>query len=543
MFRSNAGLAAAVLLAGVAAGGDDESRRRPPGATVTGRALSEPGGKPAAGVLVTLWNDSGGGERTARTDDNGAYSFPDVRPGGYKVWIEERAGKVAGVWSEAVVLRVAAAPVRAEDVYAALPQSISGTVTDADTGKPVAGADINFSTPDGNRAGVATGADGRYRLFVTPRQVELCCYGTRERYAPAEPRPRVAVAAGKHVAGVDFKVKSAPPFAGRVVLPDGKPAAGAEVMVELRWPPARGVMYDSSGRSLGYTTDGDGRFSGYMGGAWGRETVDLKVLVRTPDHRVGGVVRAAATAAGGYRLDPLDVVLARSAGVLVRVADPDGNPVRNAAVVASHRPNWDFGWGGPVKHAGDGKYLMMGLVPGLAYHLSVTAPGLRGATYDKELVLKPDETRDLGAVRPEWWGRKAVPGLVKELQKPGASDREYAANLLGSLGADAAEAVPALVGRLKDDPANTVRYSAARALGQIGPDATRAVPDLVKALEEDAGGGVRREAATALGLIGEPSAAAALRKFLAHPDTDVQRAAAEAVGRLEEAAKRRPFAP
>lgn len=519
-----------------------------PGTTVSGRVLAEPGGKPVAGVVVTLWNGSGSGRWAARTDEKGAYSFSDIKPGDYyKVWIEARPGRVAEVWSEAVVVRVASLPVKADDLFATLPQSLSGTVTDADTGKPVRGAGINFSTADGNRQVVETDSEGRYRLFVTPREVSLYCYGTAERYDPPEVQRRVTVNEGKHVKDIDFKLKSAPPFSGLVVYPDGKPARGAQVLVTVRRPPLPvGGMGDlGSHKEYRLTTDTKGRFVGYMLGVRKSPTVDLKVVARPLDHGAGGVVEGKTTAQDNYRVEPLKVVLARSAGILVRVVDPDGAPVRNSEVGASTYPWQDrSGLGGAVKHVGDGNYLIMGLIPGLDYRVWVNnTPGLRATMYPGTITLKPDETRELEDLRLDWRGKKAIPGLLKKLQSPDMYDRELAVNLLAELGADAAEAVPALVEKLKSDPRNTVRYSAATALGRIGPGARGAVPDLIKALQKDTGGGVQREAATALGLLGEPSALPALKVASIHADIDVRRAAGEAIKRLDEAAKKRPISP
>ena len=121
---------------------------------------------------------------------------------------------------------------------------------------------------------------------------------------------------------------------------------------------------------------------------------------------------------------------------------------------------------------------MAGLVPGLEYHLTIQAPGLQPSR--QELVLKPDEVREIGDIRLEWWGKKAVPVPIKKLQSADRSDRELAARQLGELGTDAADAVPALVEKLKRDPRNTVRFSVAEALGKIGPTARAAVPDLIK---------------------------------------------------------------
>jgi HEAT repeat protein len=182
---------------------------------------------------------------------------------------------------------------------------------------------------------------------------------------------------------------------------------------------------------------------------------------------------------------------------------------------------------------------MSGLVPGLDYHLNVLSPGYQpGSQKGKAIVLKPEEVRDLVDIRLEWWGKKAVPGLLKKLQSADMYDRESAARHLGQLGADAADAVPALMEKLKNDPRNTVRYSVAAALGKIGPAAKQAVPDLIRALQKDAGGGVQREAATALGLIGHPVALPFLKEALDNPDTDVSGAAAEAIQRLEKVWKK-----
>src|SRR5580704_13436662 len=87
-----------------------------------------------------------------------------------------------------------------------------------------------------------------------------------------------------------------------------------------------------------------------------------------------------------------------------------------------------------------------------------------------------------------------------------------AVNLPGQIGPQAAEAVPALAGTLKDRRENA-RSSAAYALGQIGPQAAKAVPALAAALK-DPEENVRRRAVYALGSIG-PKAAEAVPALLA----------------------------
>jgi hypothetical protein len=549
MFLSKVRTATAMLLVGGMIGTGAEPQDRPNGTTVTGRVVSEPGGQGITDVVVTLWNGSNGQRQTSRTDDAGSYSFTAVEPGDhYKVWIQERPKTEAGVWSEGVVVgRVEDRPVRADDLFLKLPQSLSGTVTDVDSGKPVPGVTINFSTADKNRQEIRTDGEGHYCLFVTPRQVELHCSGTDERFYPSsQGDEKVTVLTGKNITEIDFKIKSAPKFTGLVVFPDGRPAKDLEMTVEVHWSGNGGrsgaIDAHGTGRHLRFKTDDEGRFLGYARRPWDRgedwqETLTFKAIARLPDGTMGGVGHAT-TDSKDFRVDPLKVVLAKTAGLKVRVVNPDGEPLTNAEVTASDiQPSFNTQWGGPVSHLGEGRYQMTGLVPGLDYYLAIQSPGYQPGSITKKLVLELNETRDVGEIRLDWWGTKAVPGLLKKLQSADMYDREGAAHLLGRLGADAAGAVPALVETLKNDPRNSVRFNMAAALGKIGPAAKAAVPDLIRALQEDTGGGVQREAATALGLIGDLSALPSLRDAVKSSQRDVQRAAAEAIERLEKASK------
>jgi HEAT repeat protein len=90
------------------------------------------------------------------------------------------------------------------------------------------------------------------------------------------------------------------------------------------------------------------------------------------------------------------------------------------------------------------------------------------------------DVRMTGAESLARLGAAAVPELLAALGDP--HRRLIAIDVLGSLGAAAKDAVPALV-RLLDDPDATIRGDAAFALGGIGPDAVEAVPALIRILE------------------------------------------------------------
>ena len=66
--------------------------------------------------------------------------------------------------------------------------------------------------------------------------------------------------------------------------------------------------------------------------------------------------------------------------------------------------------------------------------------------------------------------RRARPRLIKR-------QRDAAARALGQIGPDATDAIPALIGALRD-PEPSVQQAAAQSLGQFGPAAAAAIPDL-----------------------------------------------------------------
>lgn len=89
--------------------------------------------------------------------------------------------------------------------------------------------------------------------------------------------------------------------------------------------------------------------------------------------------------------------------------------------------------------------------------------------------------------------REAVPILVRHLHSCSynATSLQTTIVALGSFGADAEEAVPALIEQLKCQKTNTyevspniIRYQAAHALGEIGAGALEAIPALTEALDD-----------------------------------------------------------
>jgi HEAT repeat protein len=87
---------------------------------------------------------------------------------------------------------------------------------------------------------------------------------------------------------------------------------------------------------------------------------------------------------------------------------------------------------------------------------------------------------------------------LRALGRPDAEVRRRAIAALGTIGPDAAEAVPALATILTDDPDAGARQQAGLALVKMAPVSGAAVPALARALDEDDDPAVRMNAALAL---------------------------------------------
>ena len=140
--------------------------------TLSGRVSSQSSGQPLAGVHVTV---SGATNATATSDSNGQFSVGNLSPGQYAVNLT-----LAGYTSAGLTASVAAGQVTDTGLtqLAAVPSTtiIFGTVTDAVTSQPIAGALVHVTgTVD---AAATTGADGQFRLAVLPGQLTVTVTAT-----------------------------------------------------------------------------------------------------------------------------------------------------------------------------------------------------------------------------------------------------------------------------------------------------------------------------------------------------------------------------
>jgi len=103
------------------------------------------------------------------------------------------------------------------------------------------------------------------------------------------------------------------------------------------------------------------------------------------------------------------------------------------------------------------------------------------ALHDPEILVR------LGAAGALWMLERQVElvvGILMEgLQHSDAWTRRWSIDVLGRMGPEARQAVPALGKMLKDGSAE-MRLAAVKTLGFIGPDAKSAVPQLIEALKD-----------------------------------------------------------
>ena len=78
----------------------------------------------------------------------------------------------------------------------------------------------------------------------------------------------------------------------------------------------------------------------------------------------------------------------------------------------------------------------------------------------------------------------AIATCVEVLKGDGYFDRMSALDLVGEIGPDAKEAVPALIKVLKRAKHVQIRHTAAETLGKVGPNAKEAIPALIEALKD-----------------------------------------------------------
>ncbi|HEY3397024.1 MAG TPA: carboxypeptidase-like regulatory domain-containing protein, partial [Armatimonadota bacterium] len=173
---------------------------------------------------------------------------------------------------------------------------------------------------------VKTAADGTYSVRLPEGHSRLYYMGNLPGYAHGTAKPdaqEVDLKEGETKPGVDFLLTLAPKLRGKVLLPDGQPAAGVAIrLLSYGWGP-EGVG------DPGATTDAQGAFEvtaedRFPGGGDG----PLQMLAQDTDKRLAALVSVADPA------QALTMQLAPGAYLAARAVDLKDQPVPQVLVIA-----------------------------------------------------------------------------------------------------------------------------------------------------------------------------------------------------------------
>lgn len=219
--------------------------------SIAGTVTDAASGQPLAGVEVEATSSEAGATGSAVTGEDGSYTISGLPEGAYTVQFEpsdpehvsvfyEEASSVETAKSVSVTAGATSAGI---DAALGAGASLSGTVTDAHSGKPLAGVSVNVSSGEtGASAGGETGAGGEYTVSGLPAgryTVQFEASGSNyvsQFYADAstpESASSVTVSAGQHRSGIDAALAAGASISGTVTQAHtGEPLDGIEVFAD-----------------------------------------------------------------------------------------------------------------------------------------------------------------------------------------------------------------------------------------------------------------------------------------------------------------------
>ncbi len=370
----------------------EETLVLPEAPPLSGRVRQEETGRPLPGALVWPAGDPGA---YARTDAEGRYQVP--APSGRGVWLEARApGRLAGrILLEAPRSGAGRAPTLALERAAA----VAGRVVGAG-GAPIpdvwvsarrlgAAGEPQPTRLEPSAGGAATAADGAFRVGgLRPGETYLLD-ATKDGFLPVVVAAPAALSPGRPT-GVVLVLAPTRPAVGRVLDPDGRPVAGAEVRLAAATSPARegppAPLASGTAESADALSAADGSF---LVAAIPALALDAEVRRQgfAPSRVRGFKVPPVAAEAAGSPVDLGTIVLKPGAALAGQVIDGQGRPIARAQVfeVSELRPPAELAerlrQEVPAATTGpDGRFSLVDRPRGLPLHLLVSAPGYLPAT-------------------------------------------------------------------------------------------------------------------------------------------------------------------
>lgn len=390
-----------------------------PEAIISGRVTRE--GRPAAGVTARVV--AGFSRPRTVSAQDGSFTLRGLSPDVYTIGLEDAPDDLTA----AAVTNIRVSPgehYNGVELRLIRGGVITGTFTDADTGDPLQGVEIYARTP-GYPTGhtysntVCTDQDGVYTLHVPPGEIGMHPRGRSDPplWGLSSPSSRfVQVREGDVVTDIDFTVELRPTVKGRVLRPDGQPAAGVEVGAITRIgyggiPPRR--FFEPR-------TDEAGRFklqvveSRAFGPPFG-------VVARDVEQGLAGMVLAEEVS------ETMEIRLQPGAWLASRVINSEGRPVPNITVgvkIGDFRQHTRTMPGGRSDQ--DGQLKIGPLPPGVDLALELGEALERFFVNELEagnelFNLTPGEEREVGPLIVDPRGR-TVRGWVSNSEQQAVAD-------------------------------------------------------------------------------------------------------------------------
>ena len=335
-----------------------------PAATLTGRVVLDEGKRPVAGIPFMVSHFIWGRPVSGVTDATGRYRLSGLPAGAYRVELGRKADpNLIAVAGERVVV-LPGATGKAPDLRINPAVFVMGQISGVPSGKPLVNVNVRLWRPgDVDPIMAFTDEEGRYAIPTRPGAQKISVFFDTEQ----------ALKVGTNGADLDLTIRDPIPFAlpapkpprlVRVVTAEGRPAPGAEVVLESDF-----------GQSPIYPTDAEG-------------VARLPYYLRPPI-----VVRARragdATAKATVILDQPSVTLTLQAKVnasLTGVVHRSSGTPLSGAVATLYEQGEGVGTSvATVLTDAEGRWRFDGLWPDADYLVDVQAAGYRSAMTPKRI--------------------------------------------------------------------------------------------------------------------------------------------------------------
>ena len=256
----------------LATGRTDHVIKLDSGCSISGRAIAPDGGA-VDGITIMARSVEGQtspngyfspkNSSSAEAGESGQFTISGLTPGDYKLMLrpDYRKSNPYFLRTPLLVTLPPGGPATGVELRLELGATISGRVTDAQTGEGIDKAGVNIQEED-FAVSTVTNADGAYLLKgVRPGATKLnaAVYDGMWIYEPKS-ISLPSNESGAPLTGIDFQLTHKKTVVGRVVDSAGRPVPGASVTAVFSDPAAKG-KYANATRSISGASDQQGNFA------------------------------------------------------------------------------------------------------------------------------------------------------------------------------------------------------------------------------------------------------------------------------------------